>query len=670
MTMTTTEIENYQSSHANFWECGRQKQLHHRFDNGAMENSDLKEPTFSDATTAPMGRTPRAALLPTFSQDEETEKRDDPAIVALPASSVRSLMDGIMSPFRACVHPPDTPDATEREWIRPHYHDSFLAAASDEQLSFCSSPKHYRGAIPLSQPGKLTTSPTLTPRFDPSPICSVTTDNPASQDILCGRGGSSNPHSGNCNFRRLIAANRAQYSSLTKKQKIQLARRIVDRIHGSGGRFLAKDTASGCWYDVGVSRSVEKTSQALREKGTDSGGPGTASEVAIDGVDSEISAPSVTTEASTRAATAPMLYIPKELKGVYASREPSPTAGMMDPTTAAYHPPQTPTPYAPPPQQQHSSIQRFPKYVLASPVPVVTPPTSTCTSSSVTSSSFMRRQFGGDSTEFPPPHLPAVDSYPDDEPVTPLVSIPCHQHEQQSEQQRPPLSSQQLKSAAIRKFRATRRLREAAAAVDDEPSQQLQASIINNSNRDFSSSIHRLVPRAEDLSSSLRSPSGTLQSRDPSRGFATAVRRGPTAASLVAKTKLLKLSSSSEEAAQRLLKEEKVQVPTSAIGCKEEHLPPMVQQQQQLYVPATTRFNEKELLATTPPRTPTITVLPDYYVVSPSPQPTTKEPTTPILQVITDSNDEDNASVKSKDSWTSLDGLVALSTAAFLQLDD
>merc|ERR1711935_189262 len=37
-------------------------------------------------------------------------------------------------------------------------------------------------------------------------------------------------------------------------------------IHNAGGRFLAKDLDTGMFYDIGLPRSLEKTSQALREK--------------------------------------------------------------------------------------------------------------------------------------------------------------------------------------------------------------------------------------------------------------------------------------------------------------------------------------------------------------------------------------------------------------------
>ena len=69
-------------------------------------------------------------------------------------------------------------------------------------------------------------------------------------------------------FRELVAANKKTYVSLTKKQKMLVARKIVETVHSTEppGRFLAKDLDTGLWYDIGLPRSLEKTSQALREK--------------------------------------------------------------------------------------------------------------------------------------------------------------------------------------------------------------------------------------------------------------------------------------------------------------------------------------------------------------------------------------------------------------------
>jgi hypothetical protein len=223
---------------------------------------------------------------------------------------VQSFMNGVMSPFTACFQPtitscvsggatcsaPDfatayrktpavvvTPSATKssskttatRRGLfhhHPHQRDSRLSPTSvggDEQESY------HRLAAFASRPGSLDVNATAESASSSSVVAVTSsssvmpTDNitqPQANDILCGRGGSSNRHSGNIHFRELVAANKKTYVTLTKKQKMMLARQIVDLITSSGGRFLARETDSSYFYDIGLPRSLEKTSQALREK--------------------------------------------------------------------------------------------------------------------------------------------------------------------------------------------------------------------------------------------------------------------------------------------------------------------------------------------------------------------------------------------------------------------
>jgi hypothetical protein len=83
-------------------------------------------------------------------------------------------------------------------------------------------------------------------------------------DVLLGRGGETNSHVGNRNFRRIVFEHQAEYLAARKKEKAIIARRIVDIIKSNGGRFLKKD-ANHFWVDAGLRKAVSKTSQALRE---------------------------------------------------------------------------------------------------------------------------------------------------------------------------------------------------------------------------------------------------------------------------------------------------------------------------------------------------------------------------------------------------------------------
>ena len=111
--------------------------------------------------------------------------------------------------------------------------------------------------------GNCSSSNTAVPQQPEQHQATDNIEKPEANDVICGRGGSSNRHLGNIHFRELVAANKQTYNTLTKKQKMMIARKIVDTIHGTNppGRFLAKDLDTGLFYDIGLPRSLEKTSQ-------------------------------------------------------------------------------------------------------------------------------------------------------------------------------------------------------------------------------------------------------------------------------------------------------------------------------------------------------------------------------------------------------------------------
>jgi len=84
-------------------------------------------------------------------------------------------------------------------------------------------------------------------------------------DVLCGRGGETNHHPGNVQYRGLVKKYQRLYLKAKRRDKPKIARLIVDTVRRRRGRFLKKDSASGVWKDVGNNKAREKTSQALRE---------------------------------------------------------------------------------------------------------------------------------------------------------------------------------------------------------------------------------------------------------------------------------------------------------------------------------------------------------------------------------------------------------------------
>jgi hypothetical protein len=101
---------------------------------------------------------------------------------------------------------------------------------------------------------------------------------PHPNDVLCGRGGSINAHTGNVVFRRWIQERRESYNLAdTKSAKTRITSEIFRRVKSlkPPGRFLHKIDAPGTsggiiddeeyWSEVDDTKALAKISQALRE---------------------------------------------------------------------------------------------------------------------------------------------------------------------------------------------------------------------------------------------------------------------------------------------------------------------------------------------------------------------------------------------------------------------
>jgi hypothetical protein len=85
-------------------------------------------------------------------------------------------------------------------------------------------------------------------------------------DVLSGRGGGTNVHPGNRQFRDLINLHRRAYLKARKNDKPMISRAIVRVIRENNGAFLKRDEKTGLWYEIGDDAAREKTSQALRQR--------------------------------------------------------------------------------------------------------------------------------------------------------------------------------------------------------------------------------------------------------------------------------------------------------------------------------------------------------------------------------------------------------------------
>lgn len=91
-------------------------------------------------------------------------------------------------------------------------------------------------------------------------------------DVLCGRGGRTNHHAGNIQFRRMVADRKKEYlDKHTKKlDKAGIAADIMNAVRrlDPPGRFL-KENKDGTFFDVGDAKAIIKVGQALREGAPD-----------------------------------------------------------------------------------------------------------------------------------------------------------------------------------------------------------------------------------------------------------------------------------------------------------------------------------------------------------------------------------------------------------------
>jgi hypothetical protein len=85
-------------------------------------------------------------------------------------------------------------------------------------------------------------------------------------DVLSGRGGGTNVHPGNRDFRDLINKYRTIYVKAKKNDKPSISRAIVKEVRSRGGRFLRKNDKDNLYYEIGDANAREKTSQALRQR--------------------------------------------------------------------------------------------------------------------------------------------------------------------------------------------------------------------------------------------------------------------------------------------------------------------------------------------------------------------------------------------------------------------
>ena len=103
----------------------------------------------------------------------------------------------------------------------------------------------------------------VNPPSVPQSVASLPDSNILANDVLLGRGGGTNRHTGNILFRDLVSEHQPAYVQARKRDKTLIAKSIVAHVRSKNGRFLREE--NGKWIDVGDKKAAEKASQALRE---------------------------------------------------------------------------------------------------------------------------------------------------------------------------------------------------------------------------------------------------------------------------------------------------------------------------------------------------------------------------------------------------------------------
>ena len=85
-------------------------------------------------------------------------------------------------------------------------------------------------------------------------------------DVLCGRGGATNSHTGNRRFRKIVSAHRDAYLRAKKRDKPAYAQHVLELVRNQNRskpcRFLKKHPTNDLYYDIGNEKAREKVAQA------------------------------------------------------------------------------------------------------------------------------------------------------------------------------------------------------------------------------------------------------------------------------------------------------------------------------------------------------------------------------------------------------------------------
>ena len=139
-------------------------------------------------------------------------------------------------------------------------HNGFVAS-SQHPVGYGGYQHHSSHFFPPFQPAPNTSMWSIPTPPQPQPILLISDITP--NDVLCGRGGATNSHSGNRVFRSFVKKFQERYLKAKKRDKPAVASVIVDLVRKQGGRFLRRYERTApngqvLWVDIGDERAREK----------------------------------------------------------------------------------------------------------------------------------------------------------------------------------------------------------------------------------------------------------------------------------------------------------------------------------------------------------------------------------------------------------------------------
>lgn len=202
------------------------------------------------------------AILSRNSSDASASLASSEAVMPVRASpvsaDVRSLASSPPPPPRALHVPPARVISVDEASLNPTSASTNAGSPSSPSSNNSNgSAFGYILADPVKWLQKTQDRPPLQP---PSELAHKVEPS----DVLCGRGGETNHHPGNVQYRLLVKAFQPLYVAAKRRDKPLIAQCIVYSVRQVGGRFLKRANDKE-WKDVGNTKAREKTSQALRE---------------------------------------------------------------------------------------------------------------------------------------------------------------------------------------------------------------------------------------------------------------------------------------------------------------------------------------------------------------------------------------------------------------------